>query len=379
MNKSFLYISLLLLLVSCTDSHFKVSGNIAGAEGKMVYLTRQGLDKEEICDSARVSADGDFSLKSVRPEAPEFYTLNVDSAEVWLAVDSTERISIEAQLKDMRHCKVTGSEETRQMQQLKNELDANDAAIINSVDHFVKTATPAQRAAGTDSLKQYAYGLISKFKEKEKKTIQKNSQSLVAYYLLFKRSAYGISPFNVSDPADRRYFAIVANAWNHRYPKALRTQQLKEMMGEADQQASQMSRQQTMQQMDKTGYIDLSLPDRQGQVRTLSSLKGKTILLEFCYLAEFTPDMNKSLIATYNKLKSKNFDIYMVTYDKNYDVWRAKAAQYPWTVVLDAQEASYVTYNITMFPTNFVIGPDGSIVGKDVTLKELETYVLRKK
>ena len=60
MNKSFLYISLLLLLASCTDSHFKVSGNIAGAEGKMVYLTRQGLDKEEICDSARVSADGDF-------------------------------------------------------------------------------------------------------------------------------------------------------------------------------------------------------------------------------------------------------------------------------------------------------------------------------
>ena len=73
---------------------------------------------------------------------PEFYTLNVDSAEVWLAVDSTERISIEAQLKDMRHCKVTGSEETRQIQQLKNELDANDAAIINSVDHFVKLPPP---------------------------------------------------------------------------------------------------------------------------------------------------------------------------------------------------------------------------------------------
>jgi len=87
---------------------------------------------------------------------------------------------------------------------------------------------------------------------------------------------------------------------------------------------------------------------------------------------------NPNLVVAYNKFKDKNFTVLGVSLDRAKEPW-LKAIQddnLSWTQVSDlkfwSNEAAQ-KYKIQMIPQNFLVGPDGKIVAKNLRGPALES------
>lgn len=124
--------------------------------------------------------------------------------------------------------------------------------------------------------------------------------------------------------------------------------------------------------------IDFTLNDTAGKPVSLSSYKDKYVLIDFW--ASWCAPCRASfpeLIATYNRFKSKRFEILGVSLDNNRELWlkAIETDQLPWTQVSDLKGASSDVaklYNVTQIPQSLLIDPNGVIVGRNLTGKNLD-------
>lgn len=126
---------------------------------------------------------------------------------------------------------------------------------------------------------------------------------------------------------------------------------------------------------------DFTLIDTAGKAVKLSDYKGKYILLDF-WASWCTPcrEDNPHLVTAYKQYHSKGFEILSVSLDtrSREKAWRTAIANdglTAWKHVADLDHAtnSVVTlYGIGGIPQNFLIAPDGSIIGRSLRGGDLE-------
>lgn len=133
----------------------------------------------------------------------------------------------------------------------------------------------------------------------------------------------------------------------------------------------------TIIQQDKVGAvgtqaIDFTQSDTAGNNISLSSFKGKYVLIDFwaswCRPCRME---NPNVVAAFNKYKDKNFTVLGVSLDANKDNWiqAIHNDNLTWTQVSDLkqfQNAVAEMYHINEIPQNILVDPTGKIIARNL-------------
>ena len=376
--KKVVYFLLALVVVglgACDNGpKFKVQGEVTGAEDKTLYLEASGLEGVVLLDSVKLGGNGSFSFAEACPESPEFYRLRMGSQVINFAVDSIETVTVKADAaKFDTDYTIEGSENNLKIK----ELVMLQAELQQKVDKLSKSGLPAGLAQ--NQLMNY----INEYKEKVKRGyIYAAPNQSYAYFALFQT----LNGYMIFDPMankdDVKCFAAVATSLNNAYPHADRSRNLYNMVIKGMKNTREP--QQEVVEIDpnivqEADIIDIKLKDLKGNVRTLTELKGKVVLIDFTvYNNAMSSAHNLALRELYGKYQAQGLEIYQISLDADEHFWKTSADNLPWVCVRDAAGpySQYVSiYGVAGLPSVFLVGRDNVLKLRGENIQDLEAEV----
>lgn len=358
---------------SCQQQKFCVEGTVEGARDSVLYFENVSLTGLQTLDSVKLAADGRFSFSHDRPEAPEFYILRIGDQIINLSIDSTETVTVKAQWPNMSaRYQVEGSDNCTRIRELalkQQELQRRAIAleqdrslsrqeILDSLDRMLRT---------------YKQDVTTNY-------IFQHPEKASSYFALFQTLGQWLIFNPRNDRDDVKAFAAVATSWDTFYPGALRGENLHNIAIEG-MNNTRLAAARQMQQLNadvvvESGVLDLQLPDNSGQQRTLTSLKGKVVLLDFhSFSLQDSPQRILMLRDLYNKYHAQGLEIYQVSLDGDEHFWRQMTLQLPWICVRDASGQSAAMYNVQAVPEFFLIDRDNALQKRSSQMKDVETEI----
>ena len=379
MNKVQYFVAgaVLTMLAACGGKEFKVEGEVANAKDSVLYFENVGLDGISVLDSVRLGDDGKFAFSEAAPEAPEFYRLRISDQIINVAIDSTEVITVKTQYPQMAtKYDISGSDNNQKIKELAlKQIDLQVRAI--SLERSGSLPMSALR----DSLQR----MVNTYKEEVKRDyIFKEPFKSYAYFALFQT----LGPWLIFDPKnnseDSKVFAAVATSWDTFHPGALRGENLHNIAIEGLKNARIMEAKRQAQSVDQTkivesGVIEVELPDNHGQVRRLTDMAGKVVLLDFHLFAmEDSPKRILMLREYYNKYHAQGFEIFQVSLDSDEHFWKQMTAALPWICVRDADGLGSrlaVSYNVPELPEFFLIDRNNNLIKRSTQIEDLDVEI----
>lgn len=360
----------LLTLMACeNEPHFQVAGEIKDASDKTLYFEAAGIDGISIIDSAKLSRSGSFKFKYKSPDSPDFFRLRVDNRIINLGIDSTETVTVKANLATMpTDYTVEGSEESLKIK----ELSLKQIELQETIKKLSRQGFPP------GVLQDSVLSLIDTYKQQVKKDyIFKAPRNGYAYYALFQK----INGLLLFDPEtnreDVKCFAAVATSWDNAYPHSLRSANLHNIAMRGMKNTRPVQTSNIPQALiSEVTLFDVSLPDIKGNLKTLSELKGKVVLLDFTvYQNQASPARNILLRELHTAFAERGLEIYQVSLDTDEHFWKTSASNLPWICVRDAEGTAARTYNVQELPTYFLINRNNELYKRSSDVENLNNEI----
>ena len=364
-------------MASCTDNKFHVEGQIASAGDSVLYFENVGLEGIQVLDSAKLGSDGSFAFCGEAPEAPEFYRLRIANQIINISIDSTETVQVKGEYPGMAsNYTVSGSDNCEKIRELalrQMELQRQAVDLQNNTELGI--------AKANDSIQS----LINAYKEDVKLNyIYKEPFKAYSYFALFQAIGNWLIFNPRTDKEDIKAFAAVATSWDTYYPHAERGQNLHNIAIEGMKNQRILAAQNADIEVDaskvtEAGLVDITLPDNKGLERSLTSLKGQVVLLDFhIFAVDESPARILAMRELYNKYHAQGLEIYQVSLDSDEHFWKQQTAALPWISVRDADGISsqrLMLYNVQTVPDYFLIDRDNNLVKRAALIKDLEAEI----
>ena len=366
-----------MAVASCDNNKFRVEGEISNAKDSVLYFENVGLEGVQVLDSVKLGDNGSFAFSGDATEAPEFYRLRIADQIINVSIDSTETVQFKGEYPGMAsNYTVSGSDNCEKIRELTLRQMALQRQAID-----LQNNTELGIAKANDSIMK----LIDAYKDDVKRNyIYKEPYQAYSYFALFQTIGSWLIFNPRTDKDDIKAFAAVATSWDTYHPHAERGQNLHNIAIEGMKNQRIIAAKNSDFEVDaskvtESGVVDIRLLDNNGHERSLTSLKGQVVLLDFHIFAmDESPARILALRELYNKYHSQGLEIYQVSLDPDEHFWTQQTAALPWINVRDADGVGsqrLMLYNIQAVPDYFLIDRGNNLVKRAAQMKDLEAEI----
>ncbi|WP_436491467.1 redoxin domain-containing protein [Chitinophaga sp. ARDCPP14] len=378
MKKYLLWISAAAFLAGCAGQtekgEFKIDGHLNNLPLGPVLLEELTLDNVKVVDSTNVKdASGKFTLKGMVAEQGLYRVRFENGKFILLALDAGD-MKIDGDIDKLEDVKISGSEPTAELQQFMSDISKQSIALTEEMRSLDSLHTILPDSAFQSK--------VAAFQKKEKDF--ENGFFLMADKTKNPATAvFAISQVRSGEEivAHKQVITNLAT----RFPKNTLVKSMTDKIleleknqgaGAAGGDAAGGEEPSAV----KVGQVapDFSLPDPSGKMISLSSFRGKYVLVDF-WASWCGPcrQENPNVVKAYQQYKGKNFTILGVSLDKTKDKWQEaiKADGLAWNHVSDLKfwdSAVVPLYGLNAIPTNFLLDPQGKVIASNLRGPALE-------
>lgn len=340
-----------------------------------------------VVDSFKLDKDGKYKLQAPAAEA-SVYNLRLDAQPIPVAAVINDASSITLDIKFAKEntqyaesYEVKNSPASQQMKDFMVGFNGKLMDIFYNArkgDSLVKSGAPDSLLKPLEDKMRQSAGEAKALADAALKN--SNNPALTMFVLGNYQGTAAKSGYNLPGLADEEVFRIIEEAAakfpDHKGLAAIKVQ--------VQQQKAMAEQQQAMNPQVWVGKEapDFSLPDPNGKQISLSSFRGKYVLVDFwaSWCAPCRME-NPNVVKAYQRFKDKNFTILGVSLDKpgEKDKWMAAVMKdnLTWTQVSDLKYWDSMVVGIFGFgergiPYNILVDPSGKVIAEGLRGAALE-------